>query len=243
METITLGREQNSPKQKQIQSKNDAAQSIWNTIDNVIPQSIVGIDRGVAENLSFETGSESFYLIGGVPDLQQIPSQHNWWPNMSGCAPTSAANIMKYWSSHGYPQLTQNLTDEQILLDLRQRMSTSSSGTTLATNIGPGMQSYARNHGDSTGRSYYYNVSWSNYKTGISAGPNVITIVGSNYYGGDHSVTGVGWTEFSYNGSLVGHQYMEVHDNWPTTAMSVFVLFDTNKKYYQGLWFDQFSPY
>ncbi|OEH84600.1 hypothetical protein BHU72_08875 [Desulfuribacillus stibiiarsenatis] len=61
---------------------------------------------GVNDDLGFEIGVESFKIIGGVLDLNQIYS--SLWTGPSGCSPTSAANIMKYWSSRGYSQLTKD---------------------------------------------------------------------------------------------------------------------------------------
>ncbi|ACV63893.1 hypothetical protein Dtox_3148 [Desulfofarcimen acetoxidans DSM 771] len=107
------------------------------------------------------------------------------------------------------------------------------------------MQSFALSRGVSTAGGFTLDSSWSGYKTGINNyGPNIIYLRGQTYYcDGDpnkaHVVTGVGWREFSYNGSSVGHQYMEIHDKWWNTAMTVYVAYGRN---YDYILFAQFSP-
>lgn len=159
------------------------------------------------------------------------------WTGPSGCSPTSAANIMRYWAAKGYPQLTQGLSNEQLLLQLRNAMGTNNNGTTPVNNISPGMQSFARNRGVSTASAFFLDATYSAYKSGLrNYGPNVVSFLDQTYYG-THSVTGVGSTEFSYNGSTVGHQYMTVHDNRSGTPMTVYVAFGRN---YNAIYFDQF---
>lgn len=236
VEVISLNKDKNKPNPKQKLNQNNDARKLRKSIDIVVGE-IGGSNDGVTDDLSFETGSESFTTYGGVPDLNQIWS--SLWTGPSGCSPTSAANIMKYWSSHGFPGLTQGLTDEQLLFQLRNAMGTRSDGSTPVNNISPGMQTFARNRGVSTAWAGFLSATWSAYKSGINIhGPNVISFVSQTYYG-DHSVTGVGWTEFFYNGSSTGHQYMEVHDNWPNTPMTAYIAFGRN---YNGIFFDQFDP-
>ncbi|MZP30336.1 hypothetical protein GTO91_11500 [Heliobacterium undosum] len=237
-EEISIAKEENVPKPKKKIEQNNDARKLRKQIDDIFPGEIGTTSDGVTDSLSFETGSNSFTLIGGVPDLQQTTSSL-WGGGYSGCSPTSAANIMKYWASKGYSSLTSGLTNEQLLYALRQAMGTSSSGSTPVNNISPGMQSFARSHGASTAKAWYLSATYSAYKSGINTyGPNVISFYSQTYYG-THSVTGVGWTQYTVNGSTAGHEYMEVHDNWSVTPYSVFVAFGRN---YSGIYFDQFAP-
>ncbi len=99
---------------------------------------IGGPNDGVTDDLSFETGIRRQFIIAGVvPDIQQQYSNSSppLWTGISGCSPTSAANIMKYWSSYGYPQLTSGLTIDQLLYQLRTLMGTDSSGFTPNPNL------------------------------------------------------------------------------------------------------------
>ncbi len=245
--TVSFSKEQNKPKIKRNIDKNTDARELRKSIDAVVDISGVDPSKGVYDNLDFETGVESFKVIGGVADMNQIYS--SLWTGPSGCAPTSAANIMKYWASHGYAQLTQGLSDEQLLYNIRTAMGTRSDGSTPLNNISPGMKTFALNRGVSTAKAWYLPgvpPSWSSYKSAINTyGPNVISFSPHAFYN-EHSVTGVGWTEFTYNGSSIGHQYMEVHDNNPNTPFSVFVaygrMYGTNLAGNDGIYFDQFSP-
>ena len=175
LETISLSKDKNIPKPKRNIDKNNDVSRLRKDIDFIVSD-IGGPNDGVTDDLSFETGLNSFRIIGGVPDMNQIYS--SLWTGPSGCAPTSAANIMKYWASHGYSQLTNGLTDQQLLLQLRQAMSTDNNGGTNVFNISPGMQSFARSRGVSTARSFLIDpATWSGYKSGINNnGPNVIYV-------------------------------------------------------------------
>ncbi|MBE3586178.1 MAG: hypothetical protein IMW94_08490 [Thermoanaerobacter sp.] len=218
----SLNKEQNKPKSKPKYGKNDGARKLWRTIDVVVGD-VGGPNDGVTDDLSFETGMERSYFIGGVADMNQMYS--SLWSGPSGCSPTSAANIMKYRADHGFPELVRGLSDEQLLYQLRTAMGTRSDGSTPVNNISPGMRNFARNRGVSSADAWYLNPpTWNAYKSGITNnGPNVISFVGQTYYR-DHSVTGVGWVEFYYNGSCEGHQYMEVHDNVYSTPMNIYSL-------------------
>lgn len=248
LETISLSKDQNKPKMKRNLDKNSDARDLRKSIDTLVIISSVDPSKGVYDNLDFETGIESFTVIGGVADMNQMTS--SLWTGWSGCSPTSAANIMKYWASQGYPQLTQGLSNEQLLYGIRTAMGTSSDGSTPVNKISPGMKTFAINRGVSTAKAWYLPgvpPSWSSYKSAINTyGPNVITFSPHAFYG-EHSVTGVGWTEFTYNGSSTGHQYMEVHDNNPNTPFSVFVAYGrqygSNLAGNDGIYFDQFHPH
>ncbi|TEB04180.1 hypothetical protein Psch_03905 [Pelotomaculum schinkii] len=246
LETFSLSKEKNKPVPKKGMDRNDHARELRQNID-AITREIGTIDDGVTDDLGFETGSNSYANYDGVPDLNQFLNP--LWVGFSGCSPTSAANIMKYWSTHGYPALTQGMSDAQLLYELRLAMGTDNNGATSVNSIAPGMKSFALSRGVSAARAYYLPgtpPSWSTYKSYLNSfDPNVITLDTHTYYNeGDkrrsHSVTGVGWTEFFYNGSSTGHQYMEVHDNDFDTPMTVYVAY--NQNYYEAIYFDQFSP-
>ncbi|QYR22624.1 hypothetical protein KZ483_06595 [Paenibacillus sp. sptzw28] len=78
---------------------------------------------------------------------------------------------------------------------------------------------------------YSYNFSNPTYSTVkgniYNVGPTLLSYLGQTYYG-DHTVTGIGYQEFFYNGSSYGHQYMTVHDNWGSTPEKVYVAYGRN---------------
>lgn len=57
-----------------------------------------------------------------------------------------------------------------------------------------------------------------------------MTFNDQSYYG-DHSVTGVGYKEYVYNGSSAGHQYMIMYDNWDNNIKDVYVAYGRNYDY------------
>lgn len=254
-ETIELTKEQNIPKQKQKLEVNNDARELRKNIDVIVgsvggehindPYYGVYDYDGVKIHENFADANLDNVL--GVPDLNQIYS--SLWTGPSGCAPTSAANIMKYWATEGYPQLTQGLSDEQLLYQLRVEMGTyfnGINGITPVNNISPGMQDFARSKGVSAALAMYYDPpTWTRYKHPIKYhdAPLIVAFTGSLFYG-EHAVTGYGYKEFIYNGSTVGHRYMRVRDNDPTTPSSTYVHYSdtTNDPHYIGLYLDAFFP-
>jgi len=196
---------------------------------------------GVTDDLSFETGDVTSGTVGYCPDLNQLYS--SLWTGPAGCSPTSAANIMLYWADNGYPELTEDLSNEALVYELRQAMNTyyeDGIGKTFINNISPGMEEFAIDRGLSDASAEPKEpVTWLKYKHGISShGPNIMSFYQQTYYG-DHSVTGVGWKAFEYNGSTVGHRYMRVRDNRSNTPISAYIAFDRN---YSVIYYDQFYP-
>ena len=241
-ESIYLSKEENKLKPKREINMNKEARQLWKDID-IIVGDIGDSSDGVTDNPDeYETGRCTGTWRDDVPDLRQVFS--SLWTGPSGCSPTSAANIMKYWANHGYPELTQGLTDEQLLLQLRNAMGTNSNGATPVNNIKAGLQNFARNRGISTAEAYWIDPPTfrgnEGYKRNISmVGPNIISFTGQTYYG-EHSVTGMGYIVYVQpDGPTTGHEYMMVHDNWGTTPVDVYIAYGRN---YDGIYFDQFTP-
>lgn len=239
----------NSVSQEVHTRKNAHAEALWEEVlsQDFQPYDLGTPNDGVTDDLSFETGSISSLSLPNVPDLNQIYSP--LWEGPSGCSPTSAANIMKFWASPNlfnrtYPLLTQGMTDAQLLLELRTRMQTDSMGYTPSPNlISEGMKSYGQSKYESANGWYMDFPTFTDYATTLFLyGPNVTSFYASAFYG-DHSVTGVGVIQFFYDGSPLGHQYMEVHDNWHSTPTSVYVRWEDNpnSQTYQTLYLDLFS--
>lgn len=212
---------------------NEESRKLWKTITDEIAGEIGTDSDGVTDSLSFETStSTSSYYLSYVPDVNQYNS--SLWVGPSGCSPTSAYNIMKYWKdTQGRSNLLATnangtVNQDQTILELRQAMGTDNNGSTTISNIAPGMKSYAQSKGYTATQNTITNFTWSAYKSLFY--PQVISFTNQTYYspGGGHSVTSVGYIEYFYNNSSAGHQYMEVHDNWGNTPFNVYVAYGRN---------------
>jgi hypothetical protein len=106
------------------------------------------------------------------------------------CAPTAAADIMEYWNNHGYPNMAV-IANNQVVFDLRTAMgttnpcgATSCEGSTVISNVSPGMQSYARGRGYSTATAGMVSApSFATVTNAIgSPGPVLLTLKEQTYY-------------------------------------------------------------
>lgn len=70
-------------------------------------------------NNNLVTAGLTSKVLSGVSDFA--------WYN--GCAPTSAANLIYYWSNNGYSKLTANMTSSKVINALVAYMGTDSSGS------------------------------------------------------------------------------------------------------------------
>lgn len=244
-DTLSLKRETEPSKKK-------TANRIWSSISAEIGLEDIGTSNdGVTNDLSFETGTRSAYYNNAMPDINQYKSP-TYWTGVSGCSPTSAANIMYYRSYNGYSKLTSGKSQDQVIADLRLKMNTYTStkdnltGLTYYSDIAPGMENYARSNGYSLAKAANYtNPSFSTVKANIEFGGSVISFSNQTYYSqGDptvgHTVTGHSWVSFSYNNSTSGHEYMGVNDNYSTTAGTTYVVYGRN---YDTLYSVKFAPY
>lgn len=247
-EKISLNKEQNKSVSKQPKSINTDSKVVWGHIKKLTTGEIGSDSDGVTDDLSFESGysSASSKYFPGVGDADQYTS--SLWTGWSGCSPTSAYNVMYYWHySKGKSNLLKNSSGyvdrDSAIRDMRVAMGTwtdpeTDEGVTTISNIAPGMVTYAKNHGYSTAAaSNHSSPSWATVKSDL-AYPSVITFTGQTFYNnGDsnrgHTVTGVGYIEYFYNGNSSGHQYMRIHDNWDTTVEDVYVSYGRN---YSSLW-------
>ncbi|RLC75591.1 MAG: hypothetical protein DRI61_14635, partial [Chloroflexi bacterium] len=175
--------------------------------------------------------------IFGVPDYNQFKgSDYGYdYDCYSGCAPTSAANVMHFWDDAGFDGLAyDNWRDTTYYL--RQYMETGcdeyGGGPTRSSKISPGMENYAKSRGfNFTSEQYCWpeepepgvhwegcigEAVWSLY-TGQIDLHNPLVIALLNDYYRNHAVTGVGYDND-------GGQYWIVHDNWPNTPEDIWVL-------------------
>jgi hypothetical protein len=241
---MTLDLKQNKPTPKQKRPVNKESNDVWGQIKKLVAGDIGTDTDGVTDDLSFEKGWSSFYStkIYYVGDANQYTS--TLWTGLSGCSPTSAYNVMYYWQySKDKTNLLKNslgyVDKDSAIRDMRVAMGTtttsSGEGSTIISNIAPGIAKYIKNHGYSSPVvTEHASPSWSTVKSDLS-NPTVITFTGQTYYSpkGGHTVAGIGYNEYFFNGSSTGHQYMLIHDNWGSTPEDVFVAYGRN---YTSLW-------
>ncbi|MBG9757657.1 C39 family peptidase [Lysinibacillus sp. fkY74-1] len=161
----------------------------------------------------FAATDYSYKLISGVPD-------YSWY---RGCAPTSGANIIKYWRDNGYSGLVQSTTTVSHLIDVLadSYMSTNSSGGTSVSNMKSGMKKYMNDRGYSP--TIGDSATFAYHKAEINAGrPSWITTA-SHPVWGDHAVTGVGFEEYYDTSSLSWKRQIIVHDTWDSTVKDYWI--------------------
>lgn len=151
---------------------------------------------------------------------------------------------MYYWQySKNKSNLLKNslgyVDKDTAIKDMRATMGTTTTsngeGSTIISKIAPGIKQYIKNHGYTAVVTEHESPTWSTVKSDLS-NPTVITFTNQTFYsprGGGHTVTGIGYKEFIYNGSSSGHQYMLIHDNWGETPEDVYVAYGRN---YTKLW-------
>ncbi|UCB47206.1 MAG: C39 family peptidase [Spirochaetota bacterium] len=154
--------------------------------------------------------------IFGVPDYQQ----QSKWPN--SCGPVSAACILGYWSSLGYPDLLgPEDTDELLIEDLINNSDyTSNEGTSvwaLEDSIEIICNDPDLNNTYGFNATYIEDAQYYDFKSEIDAGRPLLHITYDHQYYDDHSFVGVGYSETE------SAQWCIDHDNWPTTPEDVYI--------------------
>jgi hypothetical protein len=233
-------KENNKNFKKEPLKNNNESRIMWENINKIKLTGDIGSDSdGVTDDISFETGTRSAYEISGVPDYNQYsyptsgkdPStgENYPWYGASGCAPTSASNVIIY---HGLGDDTWDNTIVELRTDMGTTMTPDGEGSTYINMISTGIKSYMNAHNHTS--AYVYDFSsptWGTVKDALlNSNPDVITFTGQTYYcpSSGHTVTGVGTVEYTTNGSSEGHRYMEIHDNWGSTPETVFVAYGRN---------------
>ncbi|MFC5775517.1 C39 family peptidase [Ectobacillus antri] len=155
-----------------------------------------------------------YKLISGVPD-------YTW---DIGCAPTSGANIVKYWDSRGYPNLVGTSQTTHSLIDqLATSMNTNrSTGGTSVSNMRTGMINFwgARGYGVTVTT---YSGSFSTHINEINAGrPDWVTTANHPVWG-DHAMTGVGYEEYYNTSDFTWYRQVILHDTWSSTPVDYWI--------------------
>lgn len=156
----------------------------------------------------------SFKLMSEVPDFL-------WY---KGCAPTSGANIVKYWDNNGYKNLVQDSTSGSYLIEVLARsqyMNTSSSGDTTVKNMKYGIKKYMNDRGyyPTLGDSATYNYHVSELK---ASRPTWVTTENHPVWD-NHAMTGVGYEQFYNTSKLSWTKQLILHDTWDNTPREYYI--------------------
>lgn len=238
-----VSRYENADQRKRSDKEIEKARLFWKHIFMSVAE--IGNDHDGVTNIdpsNWETGYDSMNrnYISNVPDINQWQYEEGQW---TGCAPTAGSNVMAYWANKdtNYQNLMPT-TQEDVVMALRETMGTTQTsdgaGSTKIYNIDDGMRDYAHNQGLTNATSKNFgnwffgtSVSYADFKNEIDAQrPNLLSFIDQTYYG-EHTVTGVGYKEYVYNGSSNGHQYMVIHDNWSTTTRTIYVAYGRDYNY------------
>lgn len=155
----------------------------------------------------------SYKLISNVPDIA-------WY---RGCAPTTGANIIRYWDNNGYSNLIQSTTTNSHVIDVLadQYMFTDSQGGTLPSNFVSGIRKYMNDRGYSptisTGSTFAF------HKTQMNSGKPDKLGTSNHPVWGNHAVTGVGYEEYYDTSSLGWNRMVIVHDTWDNTVRDYWI--------------------
>lgn len=170
-------------------------------------------------------------LVNGVGIHDLLQSSFTWDGYESpGCSPTSGAMLMWFWADNGHSSLFpshssptwQNKHD--LIWALRSTMGTTQlsdgTGDTQPANVGPGLSSYAKAHGDST-VTIPYGYTWSGFESEIDNYKPVLLNFEQPYYG-SHTTFAVGYENFFPKNGISaseGSQWIAQHDNLTTGIM------------------------
>ncbi|PFZ09502.1 hypothetical protein COL63_22375 [Bacillus pseudomycoides] len=163
--------------------------------------------------------------IQGVPDFM-------WY---RGCTPTAIANLIGYWDQHGYNNLVQGSTTSSQFIDaLGDDMKTTKEGNTLESNMAPGIRKYWNDRG------YYPSVktdetpTFNEFVSEIEQNRLVIISTEKSPTYENHTLTGIGYEQFTDPFTNEQLNDIIVHDTWNTTPEEVYVSFNTQSQYIDG---------
>ncbi|MEA1894690.1 MAG: C39 family peptidase [Euryarchaeota archaeon] len=132
-----------------------------------------------------------------------------------GCAPTAAGMVLGYWDSHGYPNFPGETTlIDELAVAMHTGVPPRSPGGTYNSDVAPGIEEVCDNHGYSDFDAQLKSISWNRVKEEVDASrPFVLhmqqggTGSGHSQPYGDHSVTGLGYSDYD-------EDYVFIHDTW-----------------------------
>lgn len=160
-------------------------------------------------------------LIDDVPDFQQ----NNNLDMKNDCVPTSGANVMMYWDSHGYPNLSTSNSWISVADRLGVLMNHTDESGIDRDNIVPGLRAYVteKGYGSSFIISRNTSPTFNDMDYQIEhVKPAMLSINGYQGSSGGHNVTLVG-TESYYEDNVRWVYNIIVHDNWESTGRDVTI--------------------
>jgi hypothetical protein len=166
-----------------------------------------------------------YTLISGVPDYQQNDND-----NMENdCVPTSGANVMMYWDSHGYGNITTG-TWITVANRLGTIMGHSDLGGVDRDDIVLGLITFISERGYSSSfsvdRDYF--PSFSDIDSQIeSSNPLMMSVNSWMGQNSGHNITAVGTESYYDTSTFSWSEYVIVHDNWGSTGTDVWISFNS----------------
>lgn len=166
-----------------------------------------------------------YKVISGVPDYQQNNND-----NMDNdCVPTSGANVMMYWDSHGYSNMTTG-TWITVANRLGAIMGHTDSGGVSRDRIISGLKTFLSERGYGSkftvDRDYY--PSFADITAQINSNnPLMMSVNSWMGQNGGHNITAVGAEEYYDTNNFTWYRSVIVHDNWESTGTNVWVSFSS----------------
>lgn len=149
------------------------------------------------------------------------------------CTPTAGTNLCLYWTrrNSAYSNLC-NGTWKNTFNRIYTLMGTTSEGTTWPSPARTGILKYFKERGLSNTEAYYSTcTSTTNFndyiKAEINVGRPVLIALWDDAKYGNHTVLGLGYTRYMYNGSYTSH-YIRINDGWSSTV-NRYVHYETGR--------------
>ena len=180
------------------QMKKQEANALWNALEDKM--------RAMETVAPESPSSRGLGWISGVP-------AYEWH---CGCSPTASGMVLGYWDSHGYPNFPSETTlIEELAVAMHTGVWPRVPGQTLPWEIDEGIEEVCANHGynnfDATHELW---LTWGKLKDEVDANrPFVLNMLqggtgsGHSQPYGDHSVTGLGYSDYD-------EDYVFIHDTW-----------------------------
>jgi hypothetical protein len=132
-----------------------------------------------------------------------------------GCTPTAAGMVLGYWDSHGYP----NFPSETTLIDeLGVAMHTGvpprPDGWTYNSDVAPGIEEVCDNHNYLGFVAQLEAIEWNRVKEEVDASRPFVLILQQGVGYGDHSVTGLGYSDYD-------EDYVFIHDTYDESTHTI----------------------
>lgn len=167
-----------------------------------------------------------YKLISAVPDYQQ--SNNTSMEN--DCVPTSAANVMMYWDSKGFPNISPKDNWKTVANRIGKIMGHTDSSGVSRSEIVPGLKKFLSERGYSSSFTISRDTSptFNEMRSLIKNGdPSMMGTDGWMDQKGGHNITLVGYEQYYNPGKVKWYKSVIVRDNWKSTPKDVWFQFNS----------------